>query len=218
MTDMSRLTAVIADDHQIVRSGLRMALESKGLVTPEGIQVVAEAEDGMEVLAAVKARKPDLVLLDVSMPRASGAEVIAEIRRWSPQSRIVVFTGISSPGLVRNLVDSKVDGLFSKSASNDILYEKLPLILSGGRHIADYFLTILETAPEEIVLTKRERQTLNMIVRGKSNREISEDLGISVKTVESHRTSMMQKLQVNSVAQLMARALKDGMIDPSTEL
>lgn len=214
----SRLSAIIADDHHIVRSGLKMALETPGMITPEGINIVAEAEDGLAAIAAAKQHKPDLALLDVSMPRASGVEVVSEIRRWCPDCKVVVFTGISSPGLVRQLVELKVDGLFSKSASNDILYEKLPLILRGGRHIADSFLAILEDAPEEITLTKRERQTLNMIIRGKANKEISADLGISIKTVESHRTSLMQKLGVNSVAQLMAKAVKDGMIDPAGEL
>ncbi len=214
----ARLTALIADDHHIVRSGLKMALEMPGLVTPEGMEVVAEVEDGLAAIAASKKFRPDLALLDVSMPRASGVEVVSEIRRWCPDCRIVIFTGISSPGIVRSLVELKVDGLFSKSASNDILYEKLPLILRGGRHIADSFVQILESAPEDVTLTKRERQTLNMIIRGKGNKEISADLGISVKTVESHRTSLMQKLGVNSVAQLMAKAVKDGMIDPSGEL
>jgi len=212
------LSAIIADDHHIVRSGLKMALEMPGLVTPEGIRVVGEAEDGMAAIAAVKQHKPDLVLLDVSMPRASGVEVVSEIKRWCPECRVIVFTGISSPGIVRNLIELKVDGLFTKSASNDILYEKLPLILKGGKYIADPFMTILEDAPEDITLTKRERQTLNMIIRGKANKEISADLGISIKTVESHRTSLMQKLGVNSVAQLMAKAVKDGMIDPASEL
>jgi DNA-binding NarL/FixJ family response regulator len=212
------LSAVIADDHHIVRSGLKMALEMPGLITPEGIAVVGEAEDGMAAIVSVKQHKPDLVLLDVSMPRASGVEVVSEIKRWCPKCKIVIFTGISSPGIVRNLVELKVDGLFTKSASNDLLYEKLPLILKGGRHIAESFLSILEKEPEEITLTKRERQTLNMIIRGKANKEISADLGISVKTVESHRTSLMQKLGVNSVTQLMAKAVKDGMIDPANEL
>lgn len=211
-------TAIIADDHHIVRSGLKMALETPGLVTPDGINVVDEAEDGMAAIAAAKKHKPTLILLDVSMPRASGVEVVSEIKRWCPDSRIVIFTGISSAGIVRNLIELKVDGLFAKSASNEVLYEKLPLILNGGRHIAEPFLEILEKEPENISLTKRERQTMNMIIRGKSNKEISSDLGISVKTVESHRTSLMQKLGVNSVAQLMARAVKDGMIDPANEL
>lgn len=212
------LTAVIADDHHIVRAGLKMALQTPGLVTPEGINVVEEAEDGMAAVAAVKKHKPTLILLDVSMPRASGVEVVSEIRRWCPSCKIIIFTGISSAGIVRDLIELKVDGMFSKSASNDILYEKLPLILKGGRHIAEGFLSILENEPQEVTLTKRERQTMNMIIRGKSNKEISADLGISIKTVESHRTSLMQKLGVNSVAQLMAKAVKDGMIDPSNEL
>ncbi|MEM9030949.1 MAG: LuxR C-terminal-related transcriptional regulator, partial [Pseudomonadota bacterium] len=91
-------------------------------------------------------------------------------------------------------------------------------ILRGQRHISEYFLQILQETPKPPVLTDRERQTLNMILAGRSNKEIAEGFGISIKTVDKHRTSLMQKLKVHSVPQLIARALKEGLIDPSKEL
>jgi len=214
----ARYNAVVADDHAIVRAGLRDALEKPGQIEPDGIHVVAEAENGLEAIAAVRRHRPDLLLLDVSMPLASGVEVLIECRRWSKETRIVVFTGISAVGLVSELVEVGVDGLFSKASDNETMYAKLPDILRGGRFIAEPFLKALEAQPKRPVLTDRERQTLNMIVAGRSNREISDGLGISVKTVEKHRTSMMQKLGVNSVTQLMALALREGLIDPAREL
>ena len=206
-------SAVIADDHQIVRDGLRNALQQKGLVETHGIAVVAEAENGFEALAAVKQYKPDVVLLDVSMPLAGGAEVVCDIRRWSPETRIVIVTGINTPGLICSLLDQGVEGMFSKGASLDELYQKLPLILRGGRYIAEIFMDTLQTHKQNAQLTDRERQTMTMIISGKSNKEIALNMSISPKTVDKHRTSLMQKLDVHSVAELMVYALKHGLID-----
>ncbi len=216
--DTPHYSAVIADDHQIVRAGLRAAIETPGLVEPLGVRVVAEAGDGVEAITAVRQHRPHLLLLDVSMPKAGGVEVVGEVKRWSPATKIAVFTGVTAPGLVGSLINSGIDGLFSKAAPNEYMYEKLPVILRGGRAIAQSFLDILEREPQQEILTDRERQTLNCIVRGQSNKEIATTLGISIKTVDKHRTSLMQKLHVNSVAQLLARAVKDGLIDPAKEL
>ena len=216
--DPFTVRAVIADDHQIVRAGLRGALEAPGVVGNTPITVVDEAGDGLAAIAAVKRHKPDLLLLDVSMPHAGGVEVLLEVRRWSPKTKVVVFTGISAPGLISDLIEAGVDGLFSKAADNAEMFAKLPLIVNGGRHIAAFFVDRLEDQPSRTGLTDRERQTLNMIIAGRSNKEIAAGLGISIKTVDKHRTSLMQKLDVSSVAQLVALALKEGLIDPAREL
>lgn len=216
--DPFTIRAVVADDHQIVRAGLKGALETPGLAGMAPIKVVEEAGDGLAAIAAVKKHRPDLLLLDVAMPHAGGVEVFLEVKRWSPQTKVVVFTGVSAPGLIGDLIEAGVDGLFSKAADNTELFAKLPLILNGGRHIAQVFVDRLQDQPARTVLTDRERQTLNMIIAGRSSKEIANGLGISIKTVDKHRTSLMQKLEVNSVPQLVARALKDGLIDPAREL
>lgn len=213
-----KYNAIIADDHAIVRAGLKDALEKPGLIEPDGIKVVAEAGDGLTAIAEIRKHRPHLLLLDVSMPMAGGVEVLVEARRWSRETKVVVLTGVSAVGLVSDLIEAGVDGLFSKASDNTEFYQKLPGILRGQRHISEHFLSILEETPKVPVLTDRERQTLNMILAGRSNKEIAEGLGISIKTVDKHRTSLMQKLNVRSVPQLMARALKEGMIDPSKEL
>jgi len=195
-----------------------MAFEKPGLIEPEGIKVVSAVGDGLSAIAAAKAHRPSSVHADAEMPHARGVEVRVEIRRCCPDTRIVVFTGVTSPGAISQLVEAGIDGLFSKSGSIETLYEKVPLILRGGRFIDDNFISILEARPDMPELTGRERQTLNMIVRGKSNKEIAAGFGLSTKTVEKHRTSLMQKLGVNSIAKLLARAMKDGLIDPSKEL
>lgn len=218
MQEDARHYAVVADDHAIVRSGLRAALEQPGLIEPAGIKVVAEATNGLQAIAAVRQHKPHLLLLDVQMPLAGGVEVVVEVRRWSPATRIVVLTGVTAVGMVSSLVDSGIDGLFSKGDDNTDLYRRLPGILRGQRHIADSFVDRLKGAEDRTALTGRERQILNLILRGQGNKEIAVTLGISPKTVDKHRTSMMQKLDVHSVPQLMAHALREGLVDPSTEL
>ncbi|TNF34399.1 MAG: response regulator transcription factor [Gammaproteobacteria bacterium] len=205
--------AVIADDHQIVRDGLRTAFTTPGLITPGGIDVVAEAGNGFEALAEVKQHKPDILTLDIAMPLAGGAEVVTDIKRWSPDTRIVILTGINAPGLISTLLDNGVNGMFSKGASLQELYDKLPLILRGGRYIAQQFVDTMEAHRSSQSLTDRERQTLNMILSGKTNKEIAQLMSISPKTVDKHRTSLMQKLNAHSVAELMAFALREGLID-----
>ncbi|WP_306044984.1 response regulator transcription factor [Nioella sp. MMSF_3534] len=210
-----RFHAVIADDHAIVRAGLRTALETPGMVETDGIAVVDEAADGLQAISAVRQHRPHLLLLDVQMPHAGGLEVLLEARRWSPDTKIVILTGVMSVGKISELVSSGVDGLFSKGEDNTELYRQLPNILRGRRHIAASLVAMLEDAPDAPDLTARERQTLNLIVAGQSNKEIAETLGISAKTVDRHRTSLMQKLDVHSVAQLIAYALREGLIDPA---
>lgn len=218
MNDDVRHHAVIADDHAIVRDGLRTALERPGFIEPAGISVIAEAHNGLEAIAAVRTHRPNLLLLDVQMPLAGGVEVVEEVRRWSPDTKIVILTGVTAIGLISALIDSGVDGLFSKGEDNTDLYRRLPGILRGQRHITDSFVELLRDAEDRSELTGRERQIFNLILRGQGNKDMAITLGISAKTVDKHRTSMMQKLGVHSVPQLMAYALRNGMVDPSTEL
>jgi len=207
-------SVVIADDHEIVRAAINDWILQFSSGAGPHLELAAFAENGLETIAAVKSHKPDLLFLDISMPLASGSEIIHDIRRWSSQTKIVVFTGINAPGLLAGIVESGVDGLFSKGASVTAMFERLMTILQGGRHIAPEFVELIRQGQQVLALTGRERQILNMIVAGKTNKEIATELVISPKTVDKHRTSLMAKLEVHSVAQLMARALKDGLIDP----
>lgn len=208
-----QFTAIIADDHPLVRSGLRGALAPPGAVETDGLNVVAEAENGLKAIELVKRERPDLLLLDISMPLASGAEILTDVKRWSPKTKIVVMTALTAPGLLASLVAAGVDGLFSKDSNTDELVEKLPLILRGGRHVAAHLVEVMRGADELPPLTQREHQTLNMIIVGKTNAEIADQMGISPKTAEKHRTSLMQKMGARSAIELMAKALKHGLID-----
>ncbi len=209
----SQITVVVADDHEIVRSALSARLESEGS-GETSYRLVGEAKNGLEAIACIKAEQPDLVFLDISMPLASGLEIIHDLRRWSPHTKIIAFTGVTASGLLANVTATGVDALFSKATDLERVFEKLPLILRGGRFIDPELVELIEAGAQLPDLTARERQVLNMVVTGKSNKEIARLLNISPKTVDKHRTSFMQKLDVHSLAELMARAVKDGLIDP----
>ena len=211
-------TAIIADDHDIVRDGLRAALESSDLLELLTLNIVAETSNGFETLAAVKEHQPDLLLLDLTMPLSGGAEVYTDVRRWSPKTKVVVYSSVTAPGLLSMLVSAGVDGMFAKGGSNKLLYEKLPLILRGGRFIAPECMALMDGQKDVVALTAREHQTLHLVLSGKTNKEIATAQGISPRTVEKHRASLMQKLDVSSIAELMARALKDGLLDSSSSI
>ena len=211
---MDEYSVVIADDHQIIRDGLVDMLESAAGQLGVAFDIKAHATNGLETLTCVREHRPDLLFLDISMPLATGAEIITDINRWSPDTKTLVFTGVVAPGVLANMVESGVHAIFSKGDAPSSIAEVLPIILEGGHHVAPSLLSLIEKGHQAESLTDRERQTLNMIISGKSNKEIARAMHISAKTVEKHRTSLMQKLEVHSLAELMARALKDGLIDP----
>jgi DNA-binding NarL/FixJ family response regulator len=147
------------------------------------------------------------------MPLANGSEIIHDVRRWSAETKIIVFTGITAPGLIASLVETGIDGLFSKSAALSDMFKQIPKIMSGAHYISAEFVELIEQGRQSVSLTNRERQILNMVVAGKTNKEVAAMLNISPKTVDKHRTSLMAKLNVHSFSELMARALKDGFIE-----
>lgn len=212
---MADYAVVVADDHQIVRDGIRDILADAAAALNHSFRIVAEAGDGLATLAAVKTHRPDLLTLDISMPLASGLEIMADIKRWSPATRVLVFSGVIAPGMLASAMDSGVSGLFSKAAAPADLIEHLPVILAGGRYVAPDLVAVIEQGRRTVPLTDRERQALSMLLAGKSNKEMAQLLNISPKTVEKHRASLMQKLEVHSIAELMARALQEGLIDGS---
>lgn len=209
-----QFSAVLADDHSIIRKALVAALAEISEAQNITIAIKAEAANGIEAIAALRQHRPDLAILDVSMPHAGGTEVLLEARRWSPDTKVVIFTGIEAGGKIAELVDSGADGIFCKSDDIGELADALPPILAGGRVVCQRFVSLLEDVGEREHLTDRERQVLNLVVAGRSNREIAETLGISVKTVDRHRTSVMGKTGAHSAAELVAYALREGLIAP----
>lgn len=210
---MNLRTAIIADDHAIVRQGTCQILGSI-----EGVKVVAQADNGLSAIAEVKKHQPHLLVLDAAMPMARGIEVYSEVRRWSPDTRVVLLTGFTSLSLLSDWLDAGVDGLLLKSCSPEKMEEAFRIVLGGGNYIAKAVRDMLESAITPRNLTPREREILSLISTGHSNVAIAGRLSISPKTVEKHRGSLMAKLGVHSVAELMVYALREGLLDEHKQL
>lgn len=176
-------------------------------------RVVAEAADGLEAIALCRKHKPDLVILDVGMPHANGSEVFADVRRWSPDTRIAVFTGFTATAMLADWVAAGVDGLFLKSCSDEELRRGLRIILAGGKYVMDDITLRLRGADKRPELTGRELEVLALIATGLTTRQIGERLCVSPKTIEKHRGALFEKFEVTSLAALLTASFKAGMFD-----
>ncbi|WP_121068128.1 response regulator [Chachezhania antarctica] len=208
---MTRPTAVIADDHAMIRQGIRQIL------TSAGVDVVAEAADGLEAIAMVRSHRPALLMLDIAMPYSRGIEVFGEARRWAPDTRIVVFSGLTSTSLLGQLADAGADGIFLKREELIAFSDAIPRILDGQQVMGPGVADLIATSEEQASLTAREQQILSLVAQGLNNREIAERLGVSAKTVDNHRTNLMRKVEAHSVAELLAYAVREGLLDANRE-
>ena len=209
---------VIAEDHRILREGLKSLLASK----PE-FEVVGEAEDGLDAISIVRESKPDLVLLDLSMPRLDGLSAIRDIKKVSPETRILALTIHTDEDYVLEAFNEGADGYCLKDAGRAELLMAIESIFSGKPYfspgIADKVLDgylegrqkIKSTSAWETI-TRREREVLKLIGEGYKNKEIADLLFISVKTVEKHRSNIMKKLDLHNAATLTAYAIEKGLV------
>ena len=201
-------TVIVADDHAVARTGTKSVLSEIA-----GVSIVAEVADGLSAIAAVKTHLPDLLVLDAAMPHAKGIEVFADARRWSPGTAIVLLTGFTSAGFLANWLDAEVDGILLKSCEPSEMRTCFETVLAGGRFIAEEVGDILERTTPADAFTNREREVLSLLAMGHQSVNIAERLNISSRTVEKHRASLMAKVGVNSIAQLIAYALREGLLD-----
>ena len=206
-------TVVIADDHAVVRLTVRQMIEKL-----DHVEIVAEAENGLAAIAAAKAHKPSMVVLDAAMPLARGIEVYAEVRRWTPATRVVLLTGFTSRSLLADWLNAGVDGLLLKSCSLEEMSACFETVLAGGRFVAAEAAEAVSEEGGDGALTNREREVLALIAAGGTNESIADRLCISPKTVEKHRGSLMAKLGVHSVSGLMAFAVREGLLDELKQL
>lgn len=199
---------MVVDDHAIVRDAARRLLESI-----PAVEVVGEADNGIAAIALAKRLQPDLLVLDIALPHASGSVVLAEVKRWSPSTRVAVFTAVTGAGLLREAHASKVAGILLKSCSAEELQRGFSAIVAGRTYVCAEAQAILDSTAATESLTARERQVLSLAVRGKTNAEIADVLCISPKTADNHRTNLMRKLDVHSMPELVAFALREGLLD-----
>jgi DNA-binding NarL/FixJ family response regulator len=209
---------VIAEDHTILREGLRALISSQ-----EDLEVVGEAGDGREAVRQVEGLTPDLILMDLSMPKMNGVEAIREIRKRIPQTRILALTVHKTEEFILEVLQAGADGYIPKDASSNELMMAIRSVLMGKRYLCPSVSKVViegylesrrasaASTPWE-TLTKREREILKLIAEGHKNKEIADYLCISVKTVEKHRANLMKKLDLHSAAALTAYAMERGLV------
>lgn len=213
MGSETSVKVVIADDHAIVRKATISILEEI-----DQVEIADQVADGLAAIASIRKHQPGLVILDSAMPHAKGIEVLAETKRWSPNSRIIVLTGFTSAGILSDWLAAGAEGILLKSCEPEEMKRCFETVLAGGKFIAASAKKILDTASSVTQLTLREREVLSQIAMGHQNSGIAERLSISVRTVEKHRASLMDKVGVTSAAQLITYALKEGLLEQDTQL
>jgi len=216
MKDEKRI--FIAEDHAIVRDGLRSLLSVN-----EGFEIVGEAEDGLGAIRLISALKPDIVLLDLTMPRMNGLEAIKEIKRQSPSTKVLVLTVHKSEGYVFASLREGADGYIPKEANYSELILAIKNVLMGrtyispaisGKVVEGYLEGKKETETQSLLdtLTRREREILKLVAEGYKNKDIADLLCISVATISKHRDNIMKKLDLHSAAALTAYAIETGVV------
>ena len=209
---------VLAEDHTIVREGLRLLLSTHG-----EFQVVGEAEDGRDAIRCVQKLKPDLILMDLSMPRTNGLEAIREVKRQSPETKILVLTVHKTEEYVHASLKAGADGYILKEANREELLMAIKNVLAGKRYLSpeisqkviDGYLEgrdFKENDPIWNSLTTREREVLKLVAEGFRNKEIADYLCISLNTVEKHRDNLMKKLNLHGASSLTVYAIEKGLL------
>ncbi|PYT56328.1 MAG: DNA-binding response regulator [Acidobacteria bacterium] len=205
---------LLADDHSLVRQGLKALLER------QGFQVASEASDGQEAVRLAAKVQPEVAILDISMPVLNGLDAARELLKSSPKTKVVLLTQHDEDHYVTEALRAGAKGYVLKSQAADDLVHAIREVCSGAvylspsisRAVVDAYLsrTYVSTDP----LSARERQVLQLVGEGKSTKDVAAQLGISVKTAESHRARLMRKLDIHETASLVRYAIRRGLIQP----
>lgn len=212
----SPVRVILADDHTLVRAGIRRIVESQS-----GYIVVGEAADGDEAVAVIRAVPADLMILDLKMSGRDGIEVLRVAREEVPDLKVIVLTMHAGREYVARTLEEGASGYLLKDSAVQDLAAAMSTVSNGGRYfspaIQAQMAEILQGGREEPTdvasLTEREREVLSMLARGLTTKEIATSLGIGTRTVETHRANLMRKLNLRSVAMLTQLAIREGMVD-----
>ena len=217
------IRVVLADDHVFVRDGIKSLLENEN-----NIIVVGEATDGQEALTIVASEKPDLLIVDIRMPHFTGIEVVEKIRQENTPLKIVVLSMHESEEYVLKSIKAGADGYLLKGSSKEEFLKALHTVANGGKYFSGDISSILinqltngneplntekkRQLDEELVITKREKEILQLLLSGKGNKEIAEALEISKRTAEVHRFNLMKKLKVKNLIELANKAKEYSLL------
>ena len=205
---LRHMRILIVDDHRIVRTGVRLLLERA-----ESIAVVGEAHNGREALLLARKLRPDVIVMDLAMPRLNGLEALRKVRKRIG-CRTVALTMYSEPQFVAQALGAGASGYVLKSDPPEMLVEAVRKAARGETFLSPGLdLKAIEEPPPISQLTPRQREILQLIAEGRSTRQISEELNISIKTVETHRANLMHRLRVSTTPDLVRFAIRQGVID-----
>ena len=211
---MTKTRIFLIDDHAVVRQGLRLLIDSQA-----DMHVAGEFEQGHGAAEAVNAAGgADVVVLDISMPDTTGLRVAAELREVLPEIRIVALTRHAEKAYVQQMLQNGANGYVLKQTAGDVLLEAIRTVMRGGTYLdpavaGKMFESVPVRGAVSADVTSREREVLTLVAWGHTNKEIASILGITVKTVESHKANAMQKLEIGSRADLVRFALAQGWLE-----
>ncbi|MGD0126852.1 MAG: response regulator transcription factor [Terriglobia bacterium] len=215
---MKKIRILLADDHNIMRRGLRLLLEKQA-----GFEVVSEAADGREAVERAEATKPDVAVLDIAMPNMSGIEAAQRITALLPHAGIVILSMHSDEGYLLRVLNAGAKGYLLKDSAENDLIEAIKAVSQGKAFFSpeiskilaeDYVRELKKRGAEDSyeLLTSREREILQLLAEGKSNKDIATSLNLSLYTVETHRRNLQDKLNLHSLAELILYAVRKGII------
>lgn len=216
---MSKIRVLLADDHTIVRQGLRALLDSQ-----EDIEVVGEAEDGRQAFEKTKELVPDVVVIDITMPNLNGIEATRQIKKLNPEIKVLVLTVHDNEEYIHQILQAGASGYLLKESAVTDLVSAINAVKKGGIFLSpaiskvvvkDYIRHAEEGTGDFDslnILTNREREVLQLIAEGHTNREVAHLLKLSVKTVDVHRSHIMEKLNIHDVTGLVKYSIRKGLI------
>ena len=215
---MSNVRILIADDHELIRRGLVASLAERPDWT-----IVAEAADGRQACELAALHAPDIAVLDLSMPELNGLDVTRQIRASTPKTRILIVTAHESEQLIREVLDAGAMGYVLKSDAGRVLVQAIEALLDErpfftskvARFVLDGYLRSTEdsASPATVALSPRERHIVQLLAEGSNNKEVARTLQLSVKTVETHRSNIMRKMEFGSLADLVRYAIRNKLVD-----
>ena len=205
---------LIADDHEIVREGLRAMIQRQ-----PGWEVCGDASSGREVVAQAPALNPDIIVMDIGMPELNGLDATRQIKRALPNTEVLIFTANETEEIVRNVFKAGAKAYLLKSDANQHLVPAIEALCKHRTYFSSKVSELVfagylkgDARTDDQSLTAREREMVQLVAEGNTSKDIAQVLGISVKTVETHRAAVMRKLKLNSVADLVRYAIRNGII------
>ncbi len=206
---------LLVDDHKIMRDGLRTLLAQQS-----DMEVVAEADTGRRAVSLAKELDPDVVIMDVGMPELNGIEAARRIRHESPEVKVIALSMHSDRRFVAGMLGAEASGYLLKDCAFEELARAIHTVMSGQIYVSpgiaktvleDYVRTVSSSGGTRPTLSPREREVLQLLAEGRSTKQIAHALSVSVKTVETHRAQVMEKLDIHSIAELTKYAIREGL-------